>query len=105
MVAILEIGALISSLSVGKIGDILGRRRTILYGALVFILGGAFQTFANGMPLAKVWKAPPRMNTRAPYRIVRRRPRISPILPTERDEIKAPISRIATIVPISALGG
>ena len=51
MVAILEIGALISSLSVGKVGDILGRRRTILYGALVFILGGALQSFANGMPM------------------------------------------------------
>lgn len=51
MVAILEIGALISSLSVGKIGDMLGRRRTILCGALVFILGGALQTFATGMPM------------------------------------------------------
>jgi MFS family permease len=51
MVAILEIGAFISSLSVGKLGDLLGRRRTILYGSLVFILGGALQTFANGMPM------------------------------------------------------
>lgn len=51
MVAILEIGAFISSLSVGKIGDILGRRRTILYGAIIFIVGGALQTFANGMAM------------------------------------------------------
>ncbi|KAF2016543.1 MFS monosaccharide transporter-like protein [Aaosphaeria arxii CBS 175.79] len=51
MVAILEVGAFISSLLVGKIGDILGRRRTILYGSLVFIVGGALQTFANGMPM------------------------------------------------------
>jgi MFS family permease len=51
MVAILEIGAFISSLAVGKIGDMLGRRRTILYGALIFVIGGALQTFANGMTM------------------------------------------------------
>ena len=51
MVAILEVGAFISSLMVGKIGDILGRRRTILYGSIIFVIGGAFQTFANGMPM------------------------------------------------------
>lgn len=51
MVAILEIGAFISSLLVGRIGDVLGRRRTILYGSIIFVIGGAFQTFANGMPM------------------------------------------------------
>ncbi len=51
MVAILEVGAFISSLSVGRLGDILGRRRTILYGSLVFVVGGALQTFATGMPM------------------------------------------------------
>jgi MFS family permease len=51
MVAILEVGAFISSLCVGKMGDILGRRRTILYGALIFVVGGALQTFATGMPM------------------------------------------------------
>ncbi|KAL8950529.1 MAG: hypothetical protein Q9222_003439 [Ikaeria aurantiellina] len=51
MVAILEIGALIASLSVGRIGDMIGRRRTILYGSCVFFVGGALQTFANGMPM------------------------------------------------------
>lgn len=51
MVAILEVGAFISSLSVGRIGDILGRRKTILYGSMIFIVGGAFQTFATGMPM------------------------------------------------------
>ncbi|KAF2454430.1 hypothetical protein BDY21DRAFT_387549 [Lineolata rhizophorae] len=54
MVAILEIGALISSLAVGRIGDLIGRRRTILYGSIVFVLGGAFQTFASGMPMMLV---------------------------------------------------
>ncbi|KAJ9666082.1 Ribulose bisphosphate carboxylase large chain [Coniosporium apollinis] len=51
MVAILEVGAFISSISVGRIGDIIGRRRTILYGSMIFLVGGAFQTFANGMPM------------------------------------------------------
>ena len=51
MVAILEIGAFISSLGVGRIGDIIGRRKTILYGSIIFFFGGALQTFANGMPM------------------------------------------------------
>ena len=51
MVAILEVGAFISSLSVGRIGDLIGRRKTILYGAIVFFIGGMLQTFANGMPM------------------------------------------------------
>lgn len=34
--------------------------------------------------------------------MVLRRPIISPILPTPNDEMKAPTSKIATIVPISA---
>lgn len=50
MVSILEVGAFVSSLMVGRIGDIIGRRKTIMYGAFIFIIGGAFQTFANGMP-------------------------------------------------------
>ena len=51
MVAILEIGALISSLVVGRLGDIIGRRKTILYGSMIFFVGGALQSFANGMPM------------------------------------------------------
>lgn len=50
MVLILEIGALLSSLTVGRLGDIIGRRRTIRYGALIFVVGGGFQTFATDMP-------------------------------------------------------
>ncbi|KAK6528678.1 hypothetical protein TWF694_003922 [Orbilia ellipsospora] len=49
MVAILEVGAFFSSLLVGKIGDIIGRRKTIFYGAVIFVVGGAFQTFSTGM--------------------------------------------------------
>jgi MFS family permease len=51
MVAILEIGAFISSLVVGRLGDIIGRRKTILYGSMIFFVGGAFQSFAIGMPM------------------------------------------------------
>jgi MFS family permease len=51
MVAILEVGAFFSSLAVGKIGDMLGRRKTILYGSIIFVVGGALQTCANGMPM------------------------------------------------------
>lgn len=54
VVAILEIGAFISSLLVGRIGDLIGRRKTILYGSIVFFVGGAFQTFATGMTLMMV---------------------------------------------------
>ncbi|KKP00578.1 hypothetical protein THAR02_07303, partial [Trichoderma harzianum] len=51
MVAILEIGAFISSLIVGRVGDIIGRRRTILYGSCIFFVGGALQTLATSMPM------------------------------------------------------
>lgn len=49
MVAILEIGALVSSLVVGKLGDMIGRRKTILYGAIIFVVGGCFQSFTTGI--------------------------------------------------------
>lgn len=51
MVAILEVGALVASLLVGRVGDIIGRRKTILYGALIFVIGGAFQTFSTSMAI------------------------------------------------------
>lgn len=51
MVAILEVGAFVASLCVGRIGDMIGRRKTILYGSMIFFIGGAFQAFANGMPM------------------------------------------------------
>ncbi|KAL2259087.1 hypothetical protein VTK26DRAFT_7369 [Humicola hyalothermophila] len=54
MVAILEIGALISSLMVGRIGDIIGRRRTIFYGSCIFFVGGALQTLAANMAMMMV---------------------------------------------------
>ncbi|KIH95210.1 hypothetical protein SPBR_03893 [Sporothrix brasiliensis 5110] len=51
MVAILEIGAFISSLVVGRVGDIIGRRKTILYGSIIFFTGGALQTLATSMAM------------------------------------------------------
>lgn len=49
MVAILEIGALLSSLAVGHISDKFGRRKTIVLGAFVFVVGGFIQTFSSNL--------------------------------------------------------
>ncbi|KAJ3530352.1 hypothetical protein NM688_g7723 [Phlebia brevispora] len=48
MVAVLEIGAFITSVAAGRIGDTLGRRGTLFIGAVVFSLGGAVQTVTPG---------------------------------------------------------
>ncbi|CAL1695290.1 unnamed protein product [Somion occarium] len=48
MVAVLEIGAFITSIAAGRVGDIIGRRGTLFIGACVFALGGAVQTFTPG---------------------------------------------------------
>lgn len=48
MVAILEIGALITSLLSGVLADRYGRKQVLVWGALVFSLGGAIQTFSRG---------------------------------------------------------
>ena len=57
MVAILEVGAFISSLVVGRVGDIIGRRKTILYGSIIFLVGGALQTFATSMGMMMAARA------------------------------------------------
>ncbi|KAH3680235.1 hypothetical protein WICMUC_000416 [Wickerhamomyces mucosus] len=54
MVAILEIGALISSLLSGKISDKLGRRRSIRYGSIIFTIGGCFQSFAPNFTILTI---------------------------------------------------
>lgn len=51
MVAILEVGAFLSSLVVGRVGDIIGRKKTILYGSIIFFIGGALQSFSTGMAM------------------------------------------------------
>ncbi|KAJ3829770.1 general substrate transporter [Lentinula raphanica] len=48
MVAVLEIGAFITSAAAGRIGDIVGRKGTLFAGAIVFTVGGAVQTFTTG---------------------------------------------------------
>ncbi|KAI7418803.1 lysine decarboxylase-like protein-like protein, partial [Hortaea werneckii] len=83
MVAILEIGALISSLSVGRIGDVLGRRKTILYGAMVFVVGGACQTFSTGMPMMMLGRFVAGLGVGA----------LSTIVPVYQSEISPPHNR------------
>lgn len=46
VISILEIGAMISSLLVSRMLEKLGRKRTILLGTAVFIVGGTLQSFA-----------------------------------------------------------
>ncbi|KAF8414704.1 general substrate transporter [Boletus edulis BED1] len=48
MVAVLELGALATSIAAGRVGDIIGRKGTLFVGALVFTIGGAVQTFTTG---------------------------------------------------------
>ncbi|KAI1924571.1 Ribulose bisphosphate carboxylase large chain [Ophidiomyces ophidiicola] len=83
MVAILEVGAFISSLCVGKIGDIIGRRRTILYGSIVFFIGGALQTFATGIPMMLVGRIIAGLGVGA----------LSTIVPVYQSEISPPHNR------------
>lgn len=83
MVAILEIGAFISSLSVGRIGDLLGRRKTIFYGAVIFVLGGACQAFATGMPMMMVGRLVAGLGVGA----------LSTIVPVYQSEISPPHNR------------
>lgn len=83
MVAILEIGALISSLAVGRIGDTIGRRRTILYGSLIFVVGGAFQTFSNDLKMMMVGRIIAGLGVGA----------LSTIVPVYQSEISPPHNR------------
>ncbi|KAK1923204.1 hypothetical protein DB88DRAFT_494227 [Papiliotrema laurentii] len=48
MVAVLEIGAFITSLLAAPLADNYGRRITLRSGAFIFTLGGAIQTFCSG---------------------------------------------------------
>lgn len=51
VVLVLELGAMVSLLLVGVFADRLGRKRTILVGAAVFVLGGSIQTFSLALLL------------------------------------------------------
>lgn len=83
MVAILEVGAFISSLVVGRVGDIIGRRKTILYGSCIFFVGGALQTFANGMPMMMLGRIIAGLGVGA----------LSTIVPVYQSEISPPHNR------------
>ena len=83
MVAILEIGAFITSLMVGRIGDIIGRRRTIFYGSCVFFIGGALQTLATSMPMMMVGRFVAGFGVGA----------LSTIVPVYQSEISPPHNR------------
>ncbi|KAG7195221.1 uncharacterized protein KQ657_003747 [Scheffersomyces spartinae] len=54
VISILEIGAMVSSILVSKVSDSIGRKRTILLGTTVFILGGTLQSFANNLAVFTV---------------------------------------------------
>lgn len=83
MVAILEVGAFIASLTVGRVGDILGRKKTILYGSIVFFIGGALQTLANGMPMMLAGRIVAGLGVGA----------LSTIVPVYQSEISPPHNR------------
>ncbi|KAJ6072518.1 hypothetical protein N7467_010603 [Penicillium canescens] len=83
VVAVLEVGAFISSLLVGRVGDMIGRRRTILYGSIVFFVGGAFQTFATGIPMMMVGRVIAGLGVGA----------LSTIVPVYQSEISPPHNR------------
>ncbi|MCJ1477329.1 hypothetical protein MMC13_006000 [Lambiella insularis] len=83
MVAILEVGAFVSSISVGRVGDMIGRRRTILYGSIIFFVGGALQTFATGMPMMIVGRIIAGLGVGA----------LSTIVPIYQSEISPPHNR------------
>ncbi|OAG11075.1 high affinity glucose transporter [Paraphaeosphaeria sporulosa] len=83
MVAILEVGAFISSLLVGRVGDMLGRRRTILWGSIIFVVGGALQTCANGMPMMMLGRIIAGLGVGA----------LSTIVPVYQSEISPPHNR------------
>lgn len=83
MVAILEVGAFIASLLVGRIGDVIGRRKTILWGSVVFFVGGAFQTFSTGIPLMLVGRIIAGLGVGA----------LSTIVPVYQSEISPPHNR------------
>ncbi|KZF20607.1 MFS monosaccharide transporter [Xylona heveae TC161] len=83
MVAILEVGAFVASLSVGRIGDLIGRRKTILYGSIVFFIGGALQTCATGMPMMYIGRVIAGLGVGA----------LSTIVPVYQSEISPPHNR------------
>jgi len=48
VVAVLEVGAFITSVAAGRVGDAIGRKGTLFAGAVIFTIGGAIQTLTIG---------------------------------------------------------
>ncbi|KFA49623.1 hypothetical protein S40293_06627 [Stachybotrys chartarum IBT 40293] len=82
-VAILEIGAFIASLIVGRVGDIIGRRRTILYGSCIFFVGGALQALSTSLELMMLGRIIAGLGVGA----------LSTIVPVYQSEISPPHNR------------
>ncbi|KAJ5231965.1 Mitochondrial substrate/solute carrier [Penicillium chermesinum] len=80
VVAILEVGAFVSSLMVGRIGDLIGRRRTIFYGSIVFFIGGLLQALAANMVMMMVGRVIAGLGVGA----------LSTIVPVYQSEISPP---------------
>ncbi|KAI8379110.1 uncharacterized protein BYT42DRAFT_604568 [Radiomyces spectabilis] len=51
IVALYEIGCMVGALSTGKIGDLIGRRKTIRLGCLILCIGAILQTAAINVPM------------------------------------------------------
>lgn len=54
MVAVLEIGAFVTSLASGTLADVFGRKAILFWGALIFSVGGAIQTLTSGFTIMVV---------------------------------------------------
>jgi sugar porter (SP) family MFS transporter len=51
IVALYEIGCMAGALSTGRVGDMLGRRKTIRYGCVILCIGAILQTAAINAPM------------------------------------------------------
>lgn len=54
IISVLEIGAMISSLLVAKMSDSFGKKKTILIGTFIFMIGGTLQSFAVNLYIFSV---------------------------------------------------
>ena len=44
----------VTSIAAGRVGDMIGRRMTLFWGAVLFTVGGVVQTFTTGFELMLV---------------------------------------------------
>lgn len=67
----------------GRIGDLIGRRRTILYASIIFFVGGALQAFATSIPMMMAGRVIAGLGVGA----------LSTIVPVYQSEISPPHNR------------